>query len=246
MKRLLSFFVALSLLCSVAIAEIITIDLSTATEAELQTARDAIDARITEIRSTNITKTTEKPLILSGNGTKILDGFDINSDLFRFVATCEQDTKVTWYLKGDNDPKTYGLYGESQSCYAHYFEEPLSITSLMVETPGAWRLEFSPLGTMDSPAASGTGSYITDIFTVTPPCMVSITFTHKGYNGLCSVILYPIYADGSIGYESVIDWGTRVSGTQSFDVIIKPEPNVVAYFWDVSCYEGIEWKIEVK
>lgn len=250
MKRLFALFFLMTTSMSIACAEKISVDLETSSVDELTAARDKISARLTDIYTTALSDAEEGNdvrRVITGSGTKILDGFDVTV-LSRFVASCDEDTRVTWYTDGNDMPSTYGEYGESQSSYAALIDKPTKITSIMVESQGNWEFEFSPIWAMGGPDVSGSGSYITDTFTVNPPCIVSITLTNTGksLSNLCSISLRSIRTDGNLGYESMIDWGTRISGTQTFDVIIKPDNNVVSYFWSISCSDDVEWSITAK
>lgn len=245
MKRILAMILVLLAITGCAFADTISVDLNSATEEELKIARDAIDAKLMEIRLANAT-TLDDTYLIKGNGTQILNSFELTAPISRFVATCDKDTKVTLYIDGKDSPNTYGEYGESQSSYSSYFVNPHTITSMMVESQGNWEFDFSPLVMMDSPYTSGTGSYVTDMFTVSPPCIVTFSFRTSRYSQLCSVVLHSIDTNGKIGYESVIPWGTYVSDSDSFDIIIKPEPNIAAYFWEISCSADVDWKISAK
>lgn len=248
MKRFFILFLILLPFVSVSFAETLSIDLNTASLDELVNVRDAVDKRIESIKVSMIRSDEKETHTITGNGTKILDGIAIKVPS-RFVATCSEDTRVTWYVAGDDKPHTYGEYGESQSCYSEIIGKPITLTSIMVESQGDWNLEFSPIGVMDSPDVSGIGSYVSDRFVITPPCMVSITLEGTGvagYGGLCSVYLYSISKNGKLKTETFVDWGTNVFDTESFDFIIKPEKDIISYFWKVNCSTDVKWSISAK
>jgi len=241
MKKLFCLvLVGLLFISPVAFADTITIDLDAASIEELETAKDAIDARIAEL-SENDTVVDGETITLTGSGTKILEGFEIDAPLTKFMASCTEDTKITWYTD-DGDSTTYGEYGESQKSYSTIIEFPITITTVMIESQGEWQFTFSPVGTMASPCCTGTGSFISDGFQVSPPHIAHITLTCDTY-AFCSVYLRPIRKDGTLGFEEVIPWGTRVHGTTTYDVIIKPEKDVVSYIWKVSCPPNVSWTI---
>lgn len=241
MKKLFCLVLVVLLSISpVAFADTITIDLDAASIEELEAAKDAIDARIVEL-SNNDTVVDGETITLTGSGTKILDGFEIDAQLTKFIASCTEDTKITWYT-ADGNSSTYGKYGESQKSYSTLIKFPITITTIMIESQGEWQFTFSPIGAMVSPCCAGTGSFISDAFQVSPPHIAHITLTCDTYE-LCSVSLRSIRKNGTLGYEEVIPWGTRVHGTTTYDVIIKPEKDVVFYIWEVSCPPNVSWSI---
>lgn len=240
LKRIFLFLLSLMLFVPCAFADTVTVDLDTATVDELKAARDTIDVRLAEIRIANAPD-VDNSFIVSGNGTQILDGFDIVADFSRFSATCDDDIKVTYYY--NNTSRSFDH--ASRMCFAWCIDEPISITSVMVESTGNWSVDFSPISTMDSPYTTGVGSYVTDRFSVTPPCIVRITLEAGDYYDYTNVTLWKIHSDGRTSTENMV-YNEIIIDEESFDVIIKPEKDIVSYFWMINCPVDTNWSITAK
>lgn len=189
--------------------------------------------------------TIDDSFIISGNGTKILDGFELTSYLSRFVVTCDDTIKVTYYT--ENDSRTYDD-SRNHGCFSTYIVDPIQFSSLMIESAGNWKIDLSPIKRMDGSFASGIGPYVTDCFVTTPPKIVTIKCSGHKYGAWLEVTLKKMTNDGKILSETAID-DVFVSGLDDpveYDVIIKPEENIFAYFWQIECAVDAEWSISEK
>lgn len=238
MKKFVLLALCVVLCFSSTCAEVIQIDTETATLEELKSARSIIDKRIQTVQFSNV-PISDESLIISGSGTQILDGISIKSPISRFVSTSSNDMKLTYYT-----PQSSKSYSNGRST-AKVIGSPIELTCIMIETEGEWKIDFTPLTTMESPYTSGIGSYVTDIFEVEPPTIVNITLTSGYYGGYSSVILYKIDSEGNYTGENFID-REIVIDTESFDRIIKPEAGIVSYFWRIECPVDTVWSITEK
>jgi len=246
MKKVFILSLVLSLFLSpVAFADTVAVDLATATADELKIARDAIDKRLAEIRLANA-PTIDESFLITGSGTQILPGIELEAPLSRFVASCDDSIKVTYYSGASNKESSYGVFNTRNS-HVGYFDNPTSISSIMVETQGKWQLDFSPIGLMDSPFVEGLGSYITDVFEApSTPFIVTITLNGESDAGYATVCLYSFDKNGNVTYSDKAIDHEFVYETECFDTIIKPDSSAVAYFWNVSCPAGMQWSITAK
>ena len=243
MKKLVLCLLVFSLLFSpTAIADVVTIDLDDATVEELKAARDSIDKRLNEAWLANA-PAVDDSFIITGKGTQILKGVDMAENVSRIVATCDDDIKVTYYT--DSNSRTYNGSFQSAMCFADCVSQPLSISSIMVETSGNWTIDLSPIKTMPSPFVSGIGACVSDSFTVTPPCIVHITLTRGLYGGYNHVSLWKIHTNGRTSAETMLD-NVLFTDKKEFDVIIKPEEDVSAYFWVINCPVDTTWEITAR
>ena len=242
MKKIIALFCSIFLLTlpgfPIASAES-TVDLQSMSTDELTALRDAITVELRQRAEAASTDTDASSFVLSGSGTQILDGIELTAPISRFIATCDDAIKVTYYT--DSDSRTY----DGSRCFVKCIEKPMSISSLMVESKGNWTLDFSPVGTMDMLDTSGVGPSITDTFTAKPPVIVTVTYEPNKYYGYISVYLKKIMSDGTIETETAIDYAI-VSDLTEYDVIIKPEKDVVSYFWVVDCPIDTAWSIRNK
>ena len=239
-KRIIVFLLSMLLIVPVASADTIAIDLETATADELQAARDAINKRLAEILASDLTAANEA-LLLKGNGTQLLEGIKLNYSPARLFVKSTAEVKVTLC----SDDRNYSYDGSNNSSYqfAYVIENQQSFSSIIVETQGEWTLELSPIGFTDQLSASGSGSFITDCFSVTPPSVVSIEFDAGWYGGYSSIYLNKIYDD----YISSETWMWQdIVSDESFDYIIKPEQNVKSYFIQIHCPHDTQWEITIK
>lgn len=181
--------------------------------------------------------------ILTGSGTQILDGFEIIAGS-RMIVNCDEDIKVTMYQAGYEDQPQTIASRNSENSYT-CFLYPSTLASLMVETQGSWTIEILPFSLVSSPDVARRGSYISDVFQVQPPVIVNITFDKLGSMGSwCSVLLHKMDTNGNDAIEEV--YNKYVSDRVSFDMIIKPEKNIMAYSWVIDCAHDIEWSIKAK
>lgn len=244
MKKAVAFAVSFlfHLSFSFAFADTVNIDTETASIEQLLEAHSTI--------SNAILQKEEKPAIddsfvISGSGTQILDGFSLDSYLSRFVVTCNDAIKVTYYT--ENDSRTYDD-SRHYGCFGTYIVAPDPFTSIMVESAGEWTIDMSPIARMAGSFASGIGPYITDCFITTPPKIVTIKCSGHKYGAYLQVTLYKITNDGRILSETAIDYGNVyvLDEPVEYDVIIKPEEDIWAYFWKVDCAVDAEWSISEK
>ncbi len=241
LKRIFLFLLSLMLFTPAALADTITIDLDIATTEELQTALDAISARLAEIRTSDIPAAGDK-FTVTGKGTQLLEGVDLRYSPARLFVKSSEEIKVT--LCSDDRNRTYDGRNNSDYQFAYVIDEQRSISSIIIETQGEWSLELSPIEPTDQIAAIGSGSHITDCFQVSPPHIISITFNDGWYGGYTDIYLYKIHANNSVSYEEWM-WQDIVFD-ETFEYVIKPEGNVKAYFIMISCPHDTQWEITAK
>lgn len=238
MKKLLCLvLVGLLSISPLAFADTITIDLDAASIEELETAKDAIDARIAELKA--VTVAPAEMYITRGNGTQILNDFKEPSTVSRFVVTADSKFIVTY------NKMNIQLTVKSIGCnYADFIDRSDGFSQVMIETQGEWVIDYSPLKRTASPCMSGNGSYVTDYFTIKTPAIV--TFTVKGDYSRCHVSQYSIDENGKIHLVGTpID--QYVSGQETFDVIVKSnKDNAQYYFFEINCHDDVKWSITEK
>ena len=232
MKRLISLFVILSLLCSVACAEVVTVNLASATEEQLLKARDAIDARLAEIRLADA-PVIDESCIIRGKGMEILTDVEVKNIISRFNV----------HSKGD---VTVSCYNGNERLYLHdYIAGAQTIPMIIVEADEEWYIDFSPIGKMDSPYISGKGSYTSDVFVVSPPTIVTITLSQTaGYFDYTNINLRYVDKNGGCWIADTVM--QLALAPQCIDYIIKPEEDAVMWFWTIDCSDNIEWSITAK
>ncbi len=243
MKRICVFlmsFVLFALYIVPAFADTVTVNLDTATVEELQAARDAIDARLAEIRASVLPAVGVK-FAFTGKGTQLLEGVDLCYSPARLFAKSSEEIKVT--LCSDDSNRTYDGHSSDYQ-FAYVIEEQQSISAIIVETHGEWTLELSPIESTEQIAANGSGSCITGYFHASPPQIVSITFNDGWYGGYTDIYLYKIHANNSVSYDEWM-WQDIVFD-DTFDYVIKPESNVKAYFIRICCPHDTQWEIKTK
>ena len=242
MKKIIALFCSIFLLTlpgfPIASAES-TVDLQSMSTDELTALRDAITVELRQRAEAASTDTDASSFVLSGSGTQILDGIELTAPISRFVVTCDDAIKVTYFSDGDS--RSYDDF----RCFVNCIEKPISISSLMIESKGNWTVDLSPINEMNGTYASGTGPYITDTFTTSPPTIVTITYEQHKYGGYIWVYLKKIMEDGSVRTETAIDQAL-IGDLTAYDVIIKPEENVRAYFWMIDCPLDTKWSIAEK
>lgn len=232
MKKFFVLLLTLVIFFPSALADTITVDLDNATPEELQAARDAIDARLAEIRSASA-PIVDDDYIIRGSGIEILTNVEVKASLSRFNVHYTDEASVSCF-NGDNE------------LYIHdYIEHPQTIPMMIVESQEDWYIDISPIETMDSPYISGIGSYTSDLFVVTPPSIVSITLRDiAGYFNYTDVNLYYVDKTGSVHIE---DWVIQSDlAPEQIDYIIKPNSDAVAWFWVIRCSDNVEWSITAK
>lgn len=236
MKRFFLLILTLMAFPPASLADLITIDLDSASIDELSAARSAIDAKISDIA---LASAPDKSgiYLLSGKGTQILDGITLSSNLSRFVVT-SNDAKVTYYSGDESNTLTCSDGGTYT-----YFEKPTEIQAIMVESSSEWKIDASPIGWMDDPYITGSGIFISDRFEVQPPVIVTISINHDRRRGWSNVALSKVKSDGSVYTEWIANY---VKSPTTIDAIIKPEKDVVSYFWRFNCPESVEWSITAK
>lgn len=241
MKKFLVFLLALLLLTPSVFADTVTVDLDTATAEELQVARDAIDARLAEVRASDLPAAGDK-FTITGKGTQILEGVDLCYSPARLFVKSSEEIKVTLCSDGRNS--TYDGINSSRYQFAYVLQKQQSISSIIVETQGEWLLELSPIEMTEQLPTNGMGSHVTNCFSVVPPSIISITFNDGRYGGYTYISLYKIYANNSISYDQ---WMQQdIVSDETFDYVIKPEENVKAYFIRISCPHDTQWEIKAK
>lgn len=225
----------LSISC-VAFADTITIDLDTASIEELETAKDAIEARIAELKAVAITPADEI-YITRGNGTQILNDFIEPSTISRFVVTADTKFIVTY------NKMNIQLTVKSIGCnYADFIDCTDGFSQVMIESQGEWAIDYSPLKRTYSPYMSGNGSYVTDYFAIKTPAIV--TFTVEGDYSLCHVSQYSIDENGKVHLVGTpID--QYISGQETFDIIVKSKKdNAQYFFFEINCHDDVKWSIK--
>lgn len=233
MKRILALVLVLMAFAGCAFADTVSVDLNSATEEELKIARDAIDAKLMEIRLSNAPK-MDASYIIHGNGTQILTNVEINAELSRFNIHDANEVDVS----------CYDANGERLFIF-DYIKGQQTIPMIMVESEKDWFIDVSPLGTIDSPYISGQGSYTSDLFVAVPPTIVTITIEDKkGYSNYTDINLYYVDKAGEVHIE---DWvAQKKYSSQRFDYIIKPNNEAAAWFWVIDCSDHVKWSITAK
>ena len=240
LKCFISLFAVLILLSSQVFADTLTVDLDTATSAELQSALELISTRLNELNALSMPVSNDK-FVYTGSGTHVLQGVNTSFSPIRMVAQSTSDIKIT--LCAGDKTKTYDGGNSSRYQFSHWINEQF-ISSIIVETQGEWCLEFSPiLSTMET-HITGNGSIITECFAVTPPQLVTISFDDGLYGGYTYIDLYKIHDNGFITSEEWL-WQDIVQN-ESFDYIIKPENNILAYFIGIRCPHDTNWDISIQ
>lgn len=233
MKQILAIVLVLLAITGCAFADTISVDLNSATEEELKVARDAIDAKLMEIRLANAPK-TDASYIIKGSGTQILTNVEIKAELSRFNIHDADEVAVSCY---DNNGERLYIYD--------YIGGPQTIPMIMIESEKEWYIDISPIGSIDSPYISGNGSYTSDLFSVVPPMIVTVTIEDKkGYFNYTDIKLYYVDDAGKAHIESYA--AQSVLPDKKIDYIIKPNKNAVAWFWVIECAEAVEWSITAK
>lgn len=227
---------ACALICvmasSYALADTVTIDLEAASAEELKAARDAIDAKLMDIRLANAPK-PDDAYIIKGSGTQILTNVEINAELSRFNVHYLDEAKLSLF---DNNGKQLYIKG--------YIEGKQVIPTIMLESEEEWSIDVSPLSTNGSPYISGRGSYTSDLFVVTPPTIVTITVKDiESYFNYTDISLYYVNKIGTVCFEERFG---NILPDKSFDYIIKPNSEAVSWFWVIDCSNHVEWSISAK
>lgn len=241
MKKLLCLvLVGLLSLSPVAFADTITIDLDAASIEELETAKDAIDARIAELKAVTVAPADEM-YITRGRGTQILNDFKEPSTVSRFVVTADSSFKVSY---------NQWSFDSNARCYIECFDHTDDIPQVMIETQGKWMIDYSPLEKAASPYMTGKGAYVTDYFTANTPQIVTFTIQCDGrYGGRgTSLTLYGIDSNKCINYIDRLITYEHISGIESFDVIIKQgyHKDIDFYFFAIDCPANASWSITEK
>lgn len=175
----------------------------------------------------------------TGKGTKILEGLKLAFSPSRLYVKSDKEIKVT--LCTDNGNKTYDGSNSSKYQFVYVIDKQIEISQIMVETQGEWMLELSNVRAMEQPNISGSGSFVTGSFVVSPPSILSISFDKGRYGGYTYIYLYKMRSDGHVLREEWM-WQDIVSD-ESFDYIIKPEANIDSYFLQISCPHDTKWEI---
>lgn len=242
MKRFLSLFVLCLLLCSIAIADTVTVELDTASIEELMEARSLIDRRIAEL-SQDVTPESN-PFILRGSGTEILQVNMTLEPLSRFVFICaDDDAEYTITLNGED---------KKWLSEAEYFETKSEISRVMVQSQEPWTIDVSPIGHIDTPFISGNGNYVSDRFVIDSPSIVSVTFDYTAgggnyWNERCSLVLYKIDSNGSVHADYLVSSEEVYEGkTITVDAMVDIDDNTQHCFWGINCNSKIKWAISDK
>ncbi|MDD3212186.1 MAG: hypothetical protein PHY64_00835 [Eubacteriales bacterium] len=242
MKKLLSVLLALSLLCSFAVAETLTIDLDTATIDELTAAQSAINDRISALRAAEAP--AGEAITLSGTGTTIQSGVEVTQVPARVSVTGPVEVTFTG---GKYDYK-FNNYEDDFSC-----EELTEAATydLLIEGDADWSITIEPLregGTME---LSGTGPYVSDFFPLTGATIVHVTMDASMLGSWSA----SLYLELGHQYSNISSWRSdSVLGDSLFsdplklegDAIIKPTDGRDQYYWIIDVPVDAQWSITAK
>lgn len=242
MKKIAYVLMIFALVCSVAIADTLTIDLDNASLDELMNAKRTIDQKINELNRS--VQSSDEEYILKGNGTEIR-AVDITlAPLSRFVFTSsDPDADYTITVNGEQ---------KDWISKSSFFATESTISTVMVQSKKPWQLDLSPIGFIDTPFISGAGNFISDRFIIDSPSIVTVTFDYSSGNGnfwneSCWLVLYSVDAKGSVSTNYLVS-GEQVYEEESItlDVIVNLDSQAQYCFWGVQCNSKIKWSIAAK
>ena len=176
----------------------------------------------------------------SGTGTQILGGVELTAPLSRVVIFSPENGKFSFYVNGD--ATTENVSGG----FAGY-TEPSVIDSILIETPGEWSIDLSPIEPSESPYISGSGPYVSGSFTASVPSIARITYS--GTESLSSITCYlcKVEASGDVSRETYLGYELITQDAEkSVDIIIKPESKYSHYFWVIDAEDTVNWSIAAK
>ena len=242
MRRILSIVLFLTLLWSVAIADVLTIDLETATIEELKEAKQAIDHRISELSQPAANQ--DNSYTVEGKGTDIRPVNISLVPLSRFLFTCSDgEASYTVTVNGE-EKKWIGPVS--------YFETATDISNIMVQSKSPWHFDFSPIGYVDSPFIAGNGNYVSDRFMISSPSIISVTFDYSAgggnyWNENCSLVIYEVDDTGSVTPHYLISAEQVYEGKSiTLEAIVNLDNQSSYAFWGVQCNSKIKWSITAK
>lgn len=242
MKKIAYTLMLFALVCSVAIADTLTIDLDNASLEELMDAKRTIDQKINEINTSM--QSTDEEYILTGDGTEIRTVNIALEPLSRYVFTCaDGDAKCTINVNGKDI-----RWSSRINC----FSTAPTIATVMVQSKEPWQLELSPIGFTDTPFMTGNGNFVSDRFTIDSPSIVTVTFDYSSgggnyWNERCTLILYSVDAKGVASAHYLVSEEQVYSNESiTLDVIVNLDNQAQYCFWGVQCNSKIKWSIAAK
>lgn len=180
------------------------------------------------------------PFAFSGAGTQILGGLELTAPLSRVVINSVENGKFSFYVNGN--ATTENVSGG----FAGY-TEPSVIDSILIETPGEWTIDLSPIEQAQSPYVSGFGPYVSGSFTASAPSIATITYKGKERLTLFTCYLCKVEASGYISREYFLNAEFIDPDIEkSVDIIIKPESKYTNYFWVIDADVSMDWSIAPK
>ncbi len=243
MKKWMLLVLAINLCVpSIAFADVLSVDFSTASLDELLQAQQQIADRIAELQTTD--SASIERLELSGTGSSILSDIVIPFSPCRIIL--ESSTMATVTLTVDS----YDFKFIADRYDAEFYSKQGTGT-LRVETDGDWTFTAEPIIEGAAFPMSGSGPYVSDFFELSAP----MTVTVKGAPG--AMMVYPSNLTVMLReqYESVDLWGgitlaskrlTPAGDAFSADVTLLPVTGRTQYCLAVICGPGIEWSITPK
>ena len=242
MKRFFCIFLALlTLAASPALAQVLTIDLDTATIEELTAAQAQIGDRISQLRAA--AAPAAEAITLTGSGTSIISGVEIAAVPAR--VTVEGKVKAT--LSGKFD-LAYNIGKSSFSCDVHTYAGP---HDLMVEGDGDWTVTIEPIKEGGSLVSSGVGPWVSDFFPLDSAAILTVKADPTGMEGMLSnanfCLYQPLKYMNTYSYSALTNELITATGDAFVaDVIAKPDEAGALCFWHVKVAPGVAWSIELQ
>lgn len=242
MKRFFCIFLALlTLAASPALAQVLTIDLDTATIEELTAAQAQIGDRISQLRAA--AAPAGEAIVLTGSGTSIISGVDVVAVPARL--TIEGTVKLT--LSGKFD-YTFNQELHPYNCAVITGAETFDA---MVEGTGDWTITIEPIKEGGSIVASGVGPWVSDYFPLEGPAILTVKADGSGMDALMSNVIVQLYQPlrfiGTYNPSSLTNALITATGDAfAADVIAKPDDGTPMCFWYVKVAPGVAWSIELQ
>jgi hypothetical protein len=242
MKKLLAVILALALLFSAAVAETLTIDLSTATLDELTAAQTAIGNRISELRAAQAP--SGESVTLTGSGTSIQSGVEVS----QVPARVTVKGRVTVTFAGGDYDMVFNSWQDAESCDSL---TDAGTYELLVEGDGDWSVAIEPLRDGGTLECSGTGPYVSDFFPLSAStivhCAMDASKTDSWSASLYVSMGYQFESFDAWTYDTVVGDSIFTDPlTLEGDGIVKPVKGRDRYYWIVDVPLGTEWSIHLK
>lgn len=242
MKKIFCLILALlTLAASPAFAQVLTIDLETASIEDLTAAQTQIADRISQLRAA--AAPAGEAITLTGSGTSILSGVEVAAVPARI--TIEGAVKLTLSGKYDH---TFNYTQQPFTCDVITSAETFDA---LVEGDADWTITIEPIKEGGSIQASGTGPWVSDFFLLDSAAIVTVTADPSQMDALLTNVIFQIYQPlkyiGTYSPDSLTnELLTASNGSFTADVIIKPDDGQALCFWYVNVAPGVQWSINVK